>query len=500
MHRPPAHSSSEFRRARRFLRSVVAILIAGLGVFRSIGPAAGAERLNVLFIAVDDLANVLGCAGHPAVKTPNLDRLAATGVRFNRAYCQIPLCNPSRASVLTGLRPDATAVFDLDRHFRASVPEVVTLPQLFRAHGWFTARVGKIYHYDVPKGIGTDGLDDPPSWQQVVNPKGRDVTDEALITNPTPEKPVSAALSWLAADGADAEQTDGMIATEAIALLEQHRAEPFFLGVGFFRPHTPFVAPKEYFDLYPLESVPLPGAPPEDRDDLPPAAFAHNNPTPNYGLDERTCRKALQAYLASVSFVDAQIGRVLDALDALGLAEKTVVVLWSDHGFHLGEHLGVWQKRTLFEESARAPLLICAPGANGNGRACSRIVEFVDIYPTVASLCELPPPKTLAGRSLAPLLDDPDRPWEGAAITQILRPGKDAPFMGRSIRTDRWRFTEWDEGKGGVELYDHAADPREFDNLASLPEEEATIEKLRSLLRQKASGSVPKSPFNPARL
>lgn len=463
-------------------------------------PAVAAQRLNVLFIAVDDLGNVLGSAGHPGLKTPHLDRLAATGVRFDRAYCQIPLCNPSRASVLTGLRPDATGVFDLDRHFRANVPEAVTLPQLFRSQGWFTARVGKIFHYDVPKGIGTDGLDDPASWSQVVNPKGRDVAEEALITNPTPARPVSAALSWHAADGADTEQTDGLIATEAVRLLEQHQGKPFFLGVGFFRPHTPFVAPKRYFDLYPLESVRLPMAPAKDRDDIPPAAFAHNNPTPNYGLDELTCRQALQAYYACVAYVDAQIGRVLAALDRLDLARSTIVVLWSDHGYHLGEHGGVWQKRMLFEESARAPLLVRAPMARGNGRACARVVEFVDIYPTVAELCGLASPKPLAGRSLVPLLEDPSRAWQGSAVTQILRPGNGAPLMGRSIRTERWRYTEWAEGKLGTELYDHTADPQEFNNLARTPAAKDVVPGLQNLLKAKASGALPKSPFNPARL
>lgn len=457
-------------------------------------------KSNVLFIAVDDLGNVLGSSGRPVVKTPHLDRLAATGVRFDRAYCQIPLCNPSRASVLTGLRPDATGVFDLERHFRDNTPAVVTLPQLFRSNGWFTARVGKIFHYDVPKGIGTDGLDDTPSWAQVVNPKGRDVADEKLITNPTPEKPVSAALSWLAAEGADEEQTDGMIASAAISLMEQRRGEPFFLGVGFFRPHTPFVAPKKYFDLYPLESIRLPASPADDRADIPRAAFAHNNATPQYGLDELTCRRALQAYYASVTFVDAQIGRVLDALDRLGLTDNTVVVLWSDHGYHLGEHGGVWQKRTLFEESARAPLLIRAPGVRGNGRACARIVEFVDIFPTIAALCGLKPPKTVAGRSLAPLLENPDRAWDNTAVTQILRPGNGAPFLGRSIRTERWRYTEWSEGKLGAELYDHATDPQEFRNLATRPESQRVIAELRKALRAKAGGAVPTAPFNPARL
>ncbi len=479
------------------LVTIIALLLAPLSALHAANTAA---KLNVLFIAVDDLGNVLGSAGHPMAKTPNLDRLAATGVRFDRAYCQVPLCNPSRASVLTGLRPDATGVFDLDRHFRDSLPDVMTMPQLFRSNGWFTARVGKVFHYDVPKGIGTDGLDDKPSWAQVVNPKGRDVADEALITNPTPEKPVSAALSWLAADGDDTEQTDGMIASDAIKLMEQHRNEAFFLGVGFFRPHTPFVAPKKYFDRYPLESIRLPAAPANDRDDIPLAAFAHNNATPNYGLDELTCRKALQAYYASVSFVDAQIGRVLDALDQLGLANKTLVVLWSDHGYHLGEHGGLWQKRTLFEESARAPLLIRAPGAKGNGRACARVVEFVDIFPTVATLCGLTPPKRLAGRSLVSLLANPARTWDGGAVTQIFRPGNGAPFMGRSIRTERWRYTEWNEGKLGAELYDHSTDPQEFNNLVESAEAKKVIPALQKQLKTRARGTVPKSPFAPARL
>jgi iduronate 2-sulfatase len=270
---------------------------------------AAAARPNVLFIAIDDLNRALGCYGHPLVQSPNIDRLARTGVRFERAYNQIPLCNPSRASVLTGLRPDVTRVYDLSRHFREQVPDAVTLPQLFRQAGWWSGRVGKIFHYDVPNGIGTDGLDDRPSWDQVVNPKGRDVADEKQIVNPTPEKPVSAALSWLAADGSDEEQTDGMIATAAIELMTKHRDEPFFLGVGFFRPHTPYVAPRRYFDLDPLDRIRLPDTPSGDRGDIPKIAFAHNNPTPHYGLDELTTRKALQAYYASISAVDANVGR-----------------------------------------------------------------------------------------------------------------------------------------------------------------------------------------------
>ena len=478
-------------------------------LFAVLLPAAAAagdqSAPNLLFIAIDDLACRLGCYGDAVAKTPHVDRLAASGVRFDRAYNQIPLCNPSRASVLSGLRPDQIRVYDLDRHFRDELPNVVTLPQYFKRAGWFTARVGKIYRYNVPDGIGTDGLDDPPSWATTVNPKGRDTREEHLIFNAEPHRRISAALSWLAADGEDEEQTDGLIASAAIELMREHRDAPFFLGVGFFRPHTPYVAPKKYFDLYPLEAMRLPFAPEGDRDDIPVAAFAHNCPVPHYGLDELTRRKAMQAYYASVSFVDAQVGRLLEALDELGLAERTIVVLWSDHGYHLGEHDGIWQKRTLFEQSARAPLIIRAPGASGNGRECRRIVEFVDIYPTLVDMAGLAIPPDLAGRSLRPLLEDPLAEWDGAAVTQILRPAdsrRSEPVMGRSIRTQRWRYTDWAAGAAGEELYDHHSDPLEFRNLAVDPDPEtrAVIRTLRSRLEEKASGAVPAGVFDPARL
>ncbi len=475
------------------------IIVAILGVTAGI-ERAGDDRPNVLFIMIDDLANVLGPDGDRDTRTPNLDALAARGVSFERAYCQLPLCNPSRASLLTGLRPDAIRVYDLDRHFRDERPEVVTLPQLFRRNGWFSARVGKIFHYDVPAGIGTDGLDDPPSWDRVVNPKGRDTREEDRITNPTPSKKISAALCWLRAEGGDEEQTDGLVATEAIRLMEAHRDGPFFLGVGFFRPHTPYVAPTHYFEMVSIGTIGLPKAPADDRDDIPPAAFAHNCPIPNYGLDEATCRAALQAYHASVSFVDAQVGRVIAALDRLGLASRTIVVACGDHGYHLGEHGGIWQKRSLFEESARAPLIVVAPSAAGNGRPCRRIVEFVGIYPTLADLCGLEPPEPMPGRSLQPLLDDPSRPWDGEAVTQVLRPGGGSPIMGRSLRTDRWRYTEWNDGEAGAELYDHDADPGEFINLARTPAARPVVGELKGRLESKAEGRPPTSPVNPERL
>ncbi|MGC6465590.1 MAG: sulfatase [Akkermansiaceae bacterium] len=464
-----------------------------------------AEKPNVLFIAVDDLASSLGCYGNLVVKTPNIDRLAARGVRFDRAYNQLPLCNPSRASVMTGLRPDQIKVYDLDAHFRDAVPEAVTLSQRFIKEGYFVARTGKIYHYNVPASIGTDGFDDPPSWQRTVNPKGRDKTDEHLVFNAEPARKISGTLSWLAADGTDEEQTDGMIATEAIKMMNEKKDEPFFIAAGFFRPHSPFVAPKKYFEMYPLESIQLPYAPKGDRDDIPTAAFAHNNPIPHYNISELNCRKALQAYYACVSFIDAQVGRMLDELDRLKLTDNTIVVFWSDHGYHLGEHNGVWQKRTMFEQGTRTPLIISAPGIQGKGQACSRIVELVDIYPTVIDLAGFLLPTGLPGRSLKPLLKDPLTEWNEVAISQILRPADNrlkSPVMGRSVRTHRWRYTEWAEGKEGIELYDHANDPMEFHNLALKPsaENKAVIERLKKEFKGKASGKVPTSPFNPPRL
>ena len=455
---------------------------------------------NVLFIAVDDLTASLASYGDPVAITPNFDRLASMGVQFNHAYCQLPLCNPSRASVMTGFRPDAIQVYDLDANFRDVLPEVRTLPQLFKEHGYWVGRIGKLFHYNVPAAIGTNGHDDPISWQEVFNPKGRDKEEEHLITNAEPHRKISAALSWLRAEGEDQEQTDGMIAMEAVRQIKKHKDDSFFLGVGFFRPHTPYVAPKKYFDLYPIDSIHMPYAPEDDREDIPYAAFAHNCKIPNYGLEDSICLEAKQAYYATVSFIDAQIGLLLDALEENELMDNTIVVLWSDHGYHLGEHNGIWQKRCLFEESAKAPLFVYAPGARGNGSKCSQIVEFIDIYPTVAKLCDLSPPDGQPGKDLSPLLQDPTLDWGGQAFTQVLRPGNGNPVMGRSIRTDKWRFTDWNEGVDGEELYDKVQDPGEFVNLANDPRHAGTKARLKKRLDETVSGIIPSAPFNPARL
>jgi uncharacterized sulfatase len=444
------------------------------------GPARAADKLNVLFIAVDDMNNDLGCYGHPLVKTPNIDRLAARGVRFDRAYCQFPLCSPSRVSLLTGLRPDTTKIFELRTDFRKqTLPDVVTLPQTFTRNGYYAARVGKIYHYGNPGQIGTDGLDDPASWQHRVNPRGRDKDEEQKITNHTPMRGLGSALAFMAADGTDEEQTDGKVAAETIRLLEQNKDRPFFIAAGFYRPHSPYVAPKRYFDLYPPEKITLPAFTPEQRAKVPPPALASTRPHPYFGATPEQAREAKRAYYATITFVDAQVGKLLDALDRLGLTGKTVVVFWSDHGYHQGEH-GLWKKQSLFEESTRVPLIIAAPGQQAKGQASPRTVELVDLYPTLADLAGLEPPGNLHGASLRPLLDNPQAAWARPAYTQVWRGG----VPGHSVRTERWRYTEWGNGKQGAQLYDHGTDPRELTNLADNPKYAGVVEEMKTLVRK----------------
>jgi iduronate 2-sulfatase len=443
-------------------------------------PAAAKPKLNVLFIAADDLNTDLGCYGHPLVKSPNIDRLAARGVRFDRAYCQYPLCGPSRASLMSGRRPDATRVFNNAPNFRTALPDAVTLPQLFRFNGYFVARVGKMFHQGVPMDIGTDGKDDPPSWDQVVNPRGRDKDDEDELVNYTPGRSLGSCMCYLSAEGTPEEQTDGKVAAEAIKLLEQNRDRPFFLGVGFYRPHSPHIAPKPYFDLYPLDQIHAAKNPPNDWDDIPPAALWVR--PANWGLPEEQQREVIRGYYASTSFVDAQIGKVVDALDRLKLADRTIIVFWSDHGYLLGLH-GQWMKWLLFEGSARVPLIIAGPGIP-RGKTCPRTVELLDLYPTLADLCGLSPVTQLDGQSLRPLLKNPKAKWTRPAYTQEVRLTDKAKPMGRSVRTERWRYTEWEAGRDGVELYDEVKDPNEFTNLAHDPKHAKVVAELKALLHK----------------
>ena len=442
---------------------------------------SAARRPNVLLIMSDDLNNDLGTYGHPIVKTPNIDRLAQRGVRFDRAYTQFPLCNPSRASLLTGLRPDTIGIYELVTQFRKNKPDVVTLPQMFRNNGYIAARVAKIYHYGVPGQIGTPGLDDAPSWDVTVNPSGVDKDEEPLLTNYTPSRALGSALAFHASTARDEEHTDGKVATETIALLEANRDRPFFVAAGFYRPHCPFIAPQKYFDMYPLAKIRVPQVSPEALAQHPDVAFFTR--PPNWGLTEQQEREVIRAYYASISFMDANVGRLLDALDRLKLTDNTIVVFMSDHGYSLGER-GQWMKQMLFERSARSPLILAGPGVRAKGKGSPRIVEYLDLYPTVAGLAGLTPPRDLEGRSLAPLLRDPKAPWSRPALTQVRRGNQaDGFFMGYSIRTDRWRYSEWDDGKQGQELYDEVADPQEMRNLAADSKYGKTVQEMRTLLR-----------------
>jgi uncharacterized sulfatase len=463
---------------RTFIRvtfCILALLIAAAPVF-----GQPPRRPNVLLIMADDLNTDLGTYGHPLVRTPNIDRLAARGLRFDRAYNQYPLCNPSRASLMTGLRPDTTRVYELQTQFRANVPDAVTLPQMFRKSGYFAARVGKIYHYGVPGGIGTSGLDDPPSWDTVVNPRGIDKDEEPLLTNLTPMRALGSALAFYVSPSKDEEQTDGKVASETIAMLEANRDRPFFIAAGFYRPHCPYIAPKTYFEGYPLERIRIPEASSADLTRVPAAALFTR--PPNWDLPADAQRHVIRAYYASISFLDANVGRVLDALERLKLRDNTIVVFMSDHGYNLGEH-GQWMKQSLFERSARAPLIIAGPGVSPRRGWSTRVVEYLDLYPTLAELAGLQGPATLEGRSLGPLLKNPEAEWNHPAFTQVRRGASPNFFMGYSVRTERWRYTEWDGGAQGVELYDESSDPDELRNLAEDPARKDVMQDMKRLLQ-----------------
>lgn len=454
-------------------------LLAGQGSLWAQAKINPGKKYNVLFIASDDLNTDMHCYGDPLVKTPNIDRLSNRGVRFDRAYNQFPLSSPSRASLMTGYRPDKTGVKDLKVHFRENVPNAVTVAQLFKENGYFSGRVGKIFHYGVPGQIGTDGSDDFVSWDARFNPIGIDKTEEHKVTNYTPNRGLGSSLSFMATDATDNEHTDAMIANVAVQMMRQHKEEPFFLAVGFFRPHCPYIAPRKYFDMYPIDQIKLPEEREDDWDNKPEVA-KFTDPL-HWGLSVEQRKEVLQAYYASISFMDAQVGKLLDALEEFGLDENTIIVFWSDHGYHVGQH-GQWMKQSLFEHVAQTPLIISVPGIT-QGIPSSGIVEFVDIYPTLADLCGLEAPKDLHGKSLVPLLKNPNTKWDYPAFTQVLRNRNNKRVDGRSIRVDRYRYSEWNEGEEGVELYDYETDPLEFNNLALKPEYKALVEKLSKQLR-----------------
>jgi iduronate 2-sulfatase len=433
----------------------------------------------VLFIASDDLNHHMGCYGNRVVATPHLDALAARGLRFDRAYCQFPLCSPSRSSIMTGLSPDANGVHNLTTHFREKNPDVVTLGQLFQRNGYFSARVGKIYHYGNPGQIGTSGLDDPPTWQKFINPKGVDKSEEDKLNVLTPGRGIGSSLTWYASPAPDEAHTDGLVAAETIALLEAYQRQPFFLGAGFYRPHCPFIAPAKYFDAVKREAIPDVPWDPASAEMAPPWAYFTN--PPNWNLSVAQQREARHAYYASIAFMDAQVGKVLTALRRLGIEETTTVVFWSDHGYQLGEH-GQWMKQTLFETSARTPLIMAGAGIKARGKSCPQVVELLDLYPTLADIHELSgTPRHLHGVSLRPLLAKPERRWDRPAITQTRRGPQQKQVNGYGIRTRTHRYNMWNNGEEGEELYEYGDGYLETRNLAKEP----SHQNLRAQLKQR---------------
>lgn len=483
-------------------------------------------RPNVLFIAVDDLRPTIGAYGDPYAKTPNLDRLAASGVTFLQAHAQQALCNPSRASLLTGLRPDSIGVWDLETDFRANVPDVVTLPQHFMRHGYRTVQIGKIYHNTIP---------DPRSWHQEIHLHGFPYDPDAVYHGRENLEIQEARKARLIAEGREDRALDrfGMWylkanATERLELpdnayydgaqtdraLEELAAlkgrQPFFFAIGYYRPHLPFNAPAKYWDLYDPDSIALAPHPELPRDA--PAVAASNlaelrgyadfatAPDPWDGrLSEADARRLKHGYYASVSYVDAMVGRLLDRLDELGLAKNTIVVLWGDHGYKLGEMNG-WAKMSNYLVDTHSPLIVRGPGAAPAGLRLGQMVELVDVYPTLSDLAGLPVPKWLQGTSAVPLIRQPDRPWKRAVFSQFLRKGRwlgqdSVETMGYGMRTDRYHYVAWVNWATrkitARELYDLRSDSLETVNLANKPAFRSVLEELEARRRAGWRGARP---------
>lgn len=470
---------------RKFLQT--GATAAAASIFPSPAIAKSHPRKNVLFIAVDDLNTSLRCYGNQTVHSPNLDRLAARGVRFDAAYCQYPVCGPSRSSLMTGFAPDTTHVYLNHNYFRQTLPDAVTLGQLFRKSGYYSARVGKIYHYNNPEQIGTSGLDDPATWDSTYNPCGVDHSkEEGLITNFTPGRILGMSMAYYASPAKDDEITDGIGAEEVIRLLQQHRRDPFFIAYGLYRPHVPWIVPAPYFDMYPIDRIQALPFDPSELKMAPPIAYFTS--PPNLGMNESQRRQVIRSYYAATTFMDAQVGKVLTALETLGLAENTIVVFWADHGWQLGQH-GQWEKMNLFENSVRVPVIFAGAGVATHGKTCRRTIEHLDIYPTLAELCDLDgAPANLHGQSLAPLLKDPSATWNKPAVTQVERTPAGQPILwGYSVRNERYRYTMWQDGHAGEELYDYHNDPHELKNLASDPQMHPLKISLQSQLNAIAS-------------
>jgi arylsulfatase A-like enzyme len=447
--------------------------------------AAKPDQPNVLFIMSDDLNTALSGFGHPQCKTPELDTLAARGMRFENMHCQYPVCGASRASLMSGLYPYTNGTLGNSGTLRGNMPKVVTMSQLFRNNGYRVGRVSKIYHMGIPNEIlaGTAQRDDPHSWDEVVNIKALEQGAPGVKTNWSPKDKGSQAFVGVEATTGDLEHADGMAATHAIDFLKKNHEKPFFLAVGFVRPHVPLVAPKAYFDRYDRDAMVAPKVPADDLDDVPKIIRGYKA-SARYGVTPELHKGLLEAYYASISYMDAQVGRVLDALDELGHRQDTIVVFSSDHGYMLGHH-HKFQKQHLFEESTRVPFIFSVPWlSEQHGKASSHITELIDLYPSLAELAGLQPPADLQGTSLLPLLRSPQtKAWSKDVAFTISRSG------GESIRTHDWRFTQWGHGGKGLELYDLRKDSGEFTNLASNPEYAAPLKRLQAQLIAKRSAA-----------
>lgn len=461
-----------------------------------------ADRPNVLLICVDDLKPVLGCYGDPMVKSPHIDRLAARGVRFDRAYCNQAVCSPSRNALLVGLRPQSLGIYDLGTNFRRSVPNAVTLPQHFKQHGYRTEAMGKIFH------VGHGNNEDAASWSvphfqarsigyALKENTAHETREGAFFANKNP-KDLPRGAAFESADVDDSAYGDGHVADEAVKRLlaaKQKPEEPFFIAVGFLKPHLPFCAPKKYWDLYDPTRFQLAKRtePPEGAPSYAPqfgGELRNYKDMPAKGaIPDETQRTLIHGYHAAISYMDAQLGRVIATLDETGLAKNTIIVLWGDHGWHLGDH-GMWCKHTNYEQAARIPLVVVAPGVAPAKGATAALVESVDIYPTLCDLAGLPIPKgvndrNLDGTSFARILRDLNASREPSDTKEsIIHVYPRNGLLGRAIRTVRYRLVEWKKpgtpaDTAVFELYDYETDPLESRNLAkSQPEVVAQLQRI----------------------
>jgi len=473
-----------YLRSQMKIRTVMAVVGFVVLVTATTVRAAGPKH-NVLFIISDDLTyTALSCYGNTVCQTPNIDGLAARGIRFTRAYCQGTYCGPSRASFLSGYYPHATGVLGYTNP-RPQIGDRATWPQHFKDCGYYTARVSKIFHMGVPGGIekGDDGADDEFSWTERFNSQGPEWRapgeGETLEDNPDGARPVVGGNTFVVveADGDDLVHSDGKTAAKAVELIREHRDEPFWLGVGFVRPHVPFVAPRKYYPPFkPYDKMVLPEKVPGDWDDIPTPGINYKTSV-NMKMDVRRQKKALGGYYASVAYLDAQVGKVLDALQREGLEEKTIVIFTSDHGYHLGEH-DFWAKVSLRDESAGVPLIIRVPGKEP--AVCHSLVELIDLYPTISSLCGLDVPRRLQGKNLSRMLDDPSCEVRDAAFS--VAPAR----KGFLLREHDYAYIQYGEdAAGGIELFDMRTDAKQYTNLVDSPDHRPVVERLRAKMTAK---------------